>query len=70
MYIPISGADIAGDSRFCRNIPNSVGTLCHWMPVRSTNKVPASAARSGARGRPPFRFGRSCADSGSTTAQR
>jgi len=50
--------------------PSSVGTSCHWMPVRSTNKMPASAARSGARGLPPLGFGRSRGSSGSTTAQR
>ena len=50
--------------------PSSVGTSCHWMPVRSTNKMPASAARSGARGRPPLGFGRARGNSGSTANQR
>jgi hypothetical protein len=50
--------------------PSSVGTSCHWMPVRSTNKIPARAARSGARGRPPFGFGISGGSSGSIIVHR
>jgi hypothetical protein len=36
----------------------SRGNMRHWMPVRSTNKIPVIAARSGTRGRPPSGFGR------------
>ena len=50
--------------------PNSAGTSCHWMPVRSTNRIPASAERSGARGRPPFGFGRRGGSRGSITRHR
>ena len=34
--------------------PNSAGSLSHGMPVRSTNRMPVSAARAGTGGRPPF----------------
>ena len=50
--------------------PSSIGNSCHWMPVRNTNRMPASAARFDARGRPPFGFSRSGGSSGSTTAHR
>ncbi len=39
--------------------PISRGSISHGMPVRSTNKIPVSAARADTGGRPPFGFGRS-----------
>ena len=45
--------------------PISCGRSSHWMPVRKTNRIPVSAARSGTRGRPPLGFGRSGGRSGS-----
>ena len=46
--------------------PISKGNMRHWMPVRSTNRIPVSAARSGTRGRPPSGFGSSGGSNGST----
>jgi hypothetical protein len=37
--------------------PSSGGKSSHPMPVRSTNRIPLSAARSEIRGRPPRGFG-------------
>ena len=34
--------------------PISFGSICHGIPVRSTNRIPVNAARSGTRGRPIF----------------
>jgi hypothetical protein len=48
--------------------PISRGTYSHGIPVRSTKMIPASAARSDARGRPPFGFGRLGGSSGSNAA--
>jgi hypothetical protein len=48
--------------------PISGGSSSHGMPLRSTNRMPASAARSGTRGRPPFGFGGSGGSNGSTIA--
>jgi hypothetical protein len=45
--------------------PISSGSMRHWMPVRSTNRIPVSAARSGTRGRPPSGFGSSGGSNGS-----
>jgi hypothetical protein len=38
--------------------PISCGSHSHWMPVLSTNRMPARQARSGIGGRPPFGRGR------------
>jgi hypothetical protein len=38
--------------------PSSWGKYSHGQPVRSTNRIPVSTARSAMRGRPPF--GRGC----------
>jgi uncharacterized membrane protein YgcG len=46
------------------------GRCFHCMPVRRTKMMPASAARSEARGHPPFGFSGSGGRSGSTTAHR
>ena len=49
--------------------PNtSRGSISHAMPVRSTNTIPRSAARSGTLGLPPFGFAGSSGSSGSTAA--
>jgi len=32
--------------------PISVGSICHGIPLRKTNRIPVNAARSGTRGRP------------------
>jgi hypothetical protein len=32
--------------------PISFGSICHGIPLRSTKRMPVSAARSGTRGRP------------------
>jgi hypothetical protein len=50
--------------------PSSFGTSRHGQPVLSTNTMPARAARSGRRGRPPFGFGGSCGSRGSIASQR
>jgi hypothetical protein len=50
--------------------PISAGSISHGMPDFSTNTMPASAARSGIGGRPPFDFGRAGGSSGSIAAQR
>jgi hypothetical protein len=50
--------------------PSSAGTSCHWIPVRSTNRIPARAKRSGTRGRPPFGFARSGGRRGLIVNQR
>lgn len=44
--------------------PISCGNSSHWVPVRSTNRMPVSAARSGTRGRPPWGLGGSGGKSG------
>jgi hypothetical protein len=48
--------------------PISRGSISHGMPLRSTKRMPASAARFGTRGRPPFGFGGSGGSNGSTIA--
>lgn len=48
----------------------ATGASRHWMLVRGTNKMPASAMRSGTRGLPPFGFGGSSGNSGEIAAQR
>jgi len=48
--------------------PISTGSSCHWIPVFKTNTMPASVARSGTRGRPPFGLGRSGGSNGATTS--
>jgi hypothetical protein len=50
--------------------PSSFGSSRHGQPVLSTNTMPARAARSGRRGRPPFGFGGSCGSRGSIASQR
>ncbi len=50
--------------------PISCGSISQGMPVRSTNKMPLSAARSSTGGRPPFGFGRGGGNSGATADQR
>ena len=50
--------------------PISAGTSRHWMPVRSTNRMPASTTRSGTRGLPPFGFSGSGGNSGEIAAHR
>ena len=50
--------------------PTSLGSSRHGVPVRSTNTIPARAARSGTRGWPPLGFGRSPGSSGSIASQR
>jgi hypothetical protein len=44
--------------------PSSRGSRSHGIPLRSTKRMPVSAARSGTRGRPPFGLGRSGGSSG------
>jgi hypothetical protein len=34
--------------------PSSCGSICHGIPLRSTNRIPVRRARSETRGRPPF----------------
>ena len=48
--------------------PISWGSISHCKPVRSTNKIPVSAARLQIRGRPPFGLGGSGGKSGSITS--
>ena|SRR5579884_1337190 len=48
--------------------PNSRGNNSQGVPVCNTNRMPASAARSLKRGRPPLGLGGSLGRSGSTTA--
>jgi hypothetical protein len=48
--------------------PISCGSNSPGMPLRRTNRMPVSAARSGTRGRPPFRLGFSGGKSGSIAA--
>lgn len=50
--------------------PISCGRYSHGKPVRSTNRMPVSAARSGIGGRPPFGRARAGGSSGAITAQR
>jgi hypothetical protein len=45
--------------------PISGGSISHGMPVRSTNRMPVSAARAGTGGRPPFGLGKAGGRSGS-----
>jgi hypothetical protein len=45
--------------------PISWGSISQGMPVFNTKMMPASAARSGCRGRPPFGLGGSGGSSGS-----
>ena len=44
--------------------PISGGSISQGIPLRSTNKIPVNAARSGTRGRPPFGFSFSGGSSG------
>jgi hypothetical protein len=48
--------------------PISWGSISHCKPVRSTNKMPVSAARLEMRGRPPLGLGGSGGKSGSITS--
>lgn len=48
--------------------PISCGSISHGMPLRNTNKMPVSAARSSTGGRPPFGRGGRDGNSGATTA--
>ena len=48
--------------------PISWGNSSQGIPLRSTNKIPVSAARAGIRGRPPLGFGGSGGSSGSITS--
>ncbi len=50
--------------------PRAAGTSFHCMPVRSTSRMPASAARSGVGGRPPFGLARSGGRSGAMAVHR
>lgn len=50
--------------------PISDGSISHGMPERRTKMIPASAARSPTRGRPPLGLAGSGGRSGSITAQR
>jgi hypothetical protein len=50
--------------------PSSGGKSSHAMPVRSTNRIPLSAARSEMRGRPPRGFGAGAGRSFSIIGQR
>ena len=49
--------------------PISWGSISQGRPLRSTKMIPARAARSGTRGRPPFGLGGSAGSSGSTISQ-
>ena len=48
--------------------PISGGSSSHGMPLRSTNRIPVSVARSDTRGRPPLGFGGSTGSNGSITS--
>ena len=50
--------------------PISDGSISHGMPERRTKRMPARAARSSTRGRPPLGLEGSGGRSGSTAAQR
>lgn len=50
--------------------PISSGSISHWMPVRSTNRISVSAARSATRGLPPCGRGRATGSRGSMIDQR
>jgi hypothetical protein len=48
--------------------PSSAGSRAHGVPVRSTKRIPARAARSATRGRPPRSFGGSGGSRGAMAA--
>jgi hypothetical protein len=48
--------------------PISCGSISHGMPLRSTNRIPLSAARLATRGRPPLGLGGSGGSNGSMIA--
>jgi hypothetical protein len=48
--------------------PISWGSISQGMPLRSTNRIPVSAARFATRGRPPFGLGGSGGSNGSMIA--
>ena len=50
--------------------PISSGSISHWMPVRSTNRIPVKAARSDTRGLPPRGRGGAGGNSGSMIDHR
>lgn len=50
--------------------PIPSGNISHWMPVRRTNRIPLSAARSGPRGVPPRGHGGTTGSSGSMINHR
>ena len=50
--------------------PISVGSISQGMPLRSTKRMPVSAARAGIGGRPPFGRGRGGGSKGSRIDQR
>lgn len=50
--------------------PISSGSISHWIPVRSTNRIPVSAARSGTRGLPPRGRGGTTGSNGSMIDHR
>ena len=50
--------------------PISSGSISHWIPVRSTNRIPVSAARSDTRGLPPRGRGGTTGSSGSMIDHR
>jgi hypothetical protein len=45
--------------------PISAGSISHGMPLRSTNRMPVSAARAGMGGRPPLGFSETGGSNGS-----
>ncbi len=49
--------------------PISLGSISQGMPLRRTKRMPARAARSGTRGRPPFGFGLSGGNKGAISSQ-
>ncbi len=51
-------------------VPGPRGTADHGAPVQRTKRMPHSAARSSAKGRPPLGCGRRRGSSGATTSQR
>jgi hypothetical protein len=46
--------------------PSSLGSISQGMPLRRTKRMPAKAARSDTRGRPPFGLGSSGGNNGAT----
>jgi hypothetical protein len=51
-FRPVANHATAANKQCLAPQPNSLGSICHGIPLRSTNRMPVRQARSFTRGRP------------------